>query len=179
MDFDARQGYFLPHWRAPNAIYHVIFRQADSLPDHVLLQLREQNEEVDLPEKIATYLDAGHGSCVCLDPRCADIVEGALKFFDGARYDLVAWAVMPNHTHAVLRPLAGIDLSKITHSWKSYTSNEINRTLAMSGTLWHKESFDRIIRDQHEFEETIRYVLDNPKVAGLGGWRWCGAKSPT
>jgi REP element-mobilizing transposase RayT len=36
------------------------------------------------------------------DPRLAEIVWNALKFFDGQRYDLLAWSVMPNHVHGII-----------------------------------------------------------------------------
>jgi REP element-mobilizing transposase RayT len=176
VEFEARQGYFLPHWRSSHATYHVVFRQADSLPSSVLLEFRSKFAEDELPEEVAKYLDAGYGSCACRDNRCAEEVQSAIMFFDGSRYDLIAWAVMPNHTHAVVRPFKGYELSDITHSWKSFSANRINRILGRTGTLWHKESFDRIIRDKEEFEVVVRYVLDNPRKARLRHWRWCGAK---
>ena len=37
-------------------------------------------------------------------PEIAQIVEDGLRFFQGERYDLRAWAVMPNHVHVVMRP---------------------------------------------------------------------------
>lgn len=35
-------------------------------------------------------------------PEIAEIVAGALKHFDGERYHLHAWCVMPNHVHAIV-----------------------------------------------------------------------------
>jgi leucyl-tRNA synthetase len=104
----------------------------------------------------------------------AALVEGALKHFDGDRYELLAWCVMPNHVHAIFRPLGLHDPSAILHSWKSFTANKANETLRRSGEYWQKESYDHIIRDEAEFLQQIRYVIANPEKAGLGDWKWVG-----
>lgn len=108
------------------------------------------------------------------DPRIADIVQNALLHFDGERYDLLAWCVMPNHVHVVVRPKDGHALPDILHSWKSFSSSQINRVLEKSGSVWMRESFDRIIRDANHLANAVKYVMDNPKQASLGNWRWCG-----
>lgn len=80
-------------------------------------------------DKIESFLDAGHGDCLLKDSPFAEIVQNALKHFSGERYELVAWAIMPNHVHAIVKPLASHDLPAIVHSWKSFTSKEINSLL--------------------------------------------------
>src|SRR5262249_31005627 len=44
---------------------------------------------------------------------------------------------------------------------------EIQQRRGASGSLWQDESFDRIIRDQREFEEKWNYVWMNSVKAGL------------
>ena len=101
-------------------------------------------------------------------------MRDALLHFDGTRYDLLVWCVMPNHVHAIVRPRPGAQLSKILHSWKSFTGNAMNRILARTGAIWQPDSFDRLIRNADELERSIQYVLDNPKAAGLSDWPWVG-----
>ena len=113
-------------------------------------QSDEEKLQCKLRERVDKYLDEGHGSCLFKKPKLATIVEDALNFFHEQRYLLHAWAVMPNHSHAVVEPGSDIDLSEITHSWKSFTSHEVNKLLNRNGNIWHKESFDRIIRNQKE-----------------------------
>ena len=60
--------------------------------------------------KIESYLDAGAGACPMRDPALADMVAGSLRQFDGTRYRLFAWCVMPNHVHAVFQATAGSTL---------------------------------------------------------------------
>jgi REP element-mobilizing transposase RayT len=190
-----RDGAYLPHWTSEGATYAVTFRLADSLPRVALEAFRREREQLfdrargakrDLnphererlrefhADKIERLLHAGHGECVLSEALAARIVRNALAHFDGQRYDILAWCVMPNHVHVVLRPRGGHELHRILHSWKSFTSNAINRLLGRSGALWQAEYFDHLIRDADDLEKSIRYVLENPHAAGLRDWQWCG-----
>lgn len=81
---------------------------------------------------------------------------------------------MPNHMYVVVQPSGGHDLSGILHSWKSFTAKEANRLLERTGEFWQKESYDRIVRAAGDLENTVRYVRENPRKAGLHNWRWVG-----
>ena len=48
------------------------------------------------------FLDAGMGTCWLRQPEVAQIIEDALLHFDGIRYRLIAWTIMPNHVHALI-----------------------------------------------------------------------------
>ncbi|MBA3850682.1 MAG: isochorismate synthase, partial [Opitutus sp.] len=105
---------YLPHLKVEGATYFVTFRLADSLPHEVLErldawridQLRRANggEAVALDEQMSVWideqLDRGSGACWLRDERVATLVANALRHFDGERYRLPAWVVMPNHVHA-------------------------------------------------------------------------------
>ena len=108
------------------------------------------------------------------EPQLAEIVQNALKHFNGERYELVAWAVMPNHVHAIFRPFSGYELPEIVHSWKSFTSKQINRRLDRQGALWMDEYYDHLIRDEDDFRNQVDYVLANPEKADLQEWPWFG-----
>jgi len=107
------------------------------------------------------------GSCILARPEAATLVQNSIRFFDGERYALAAWCVMPNHAHAVFTALGGHDPSDILHSWKSYTSHQMNKMLRLSGSRWEEESFDHLIRSLEHFEAFVRYVENNPVAAGL------------
>src|SRR5204863_9443525 len=96
--------------------------------------------------RVDEQLDAAFGSCWMQRPEIAQLVADALKFFDGNRYVLLAWCVMPNHVHVVLHTEAGQTLDSICHSWQSYTSRKANRILNREGRFWQKEYFDRLLR---------------------------------
>jgi REP element-mobilizing transposase RayT len=106
------------------------------------------------------------------DPRLAELVAGAFRYFEGTRYELYAWCVMPNHAHVIVEPVAGHSLSSVVHSWKSYTAHAARRITGEAGSLWQREYYDRVIRDEEELIATMRYVDENPAKAGLVNWRW-------
>ncbi len=117
--------------------------------------------------KIDAWLDNGIGSCVLQNVRARRIVVDAFFHFDGDRYDLFAFVVMPNHVHVLFRPIFGNSVSEILHSWKSFTSKAISKEMGLAGTLWQKESFDRCIRNQAHFIKTVDYIKHN--LDALGG----------
>ncbi len=74
---------------------------------------------------------------------------------------------MPNHVHALVRPLAEHKISDILHSWKSYTANEINKRENRTGQLWMRESYDHIVRNERALKNMRRYINQNPAKAGI------------
>ncbi|MCC7508769.1 MAG: transposase [Planctomycetes bacterium] len=194
---ESSRGY-LPHWDQAGATYFVTFRLADSIPDEVrkrielerwdIVRTAEQagrtlsaNEQERLEalysERVDELLNAGHGACHLKDDRCAEVVADALKHFNGERYTLYAWAVMPNHVHVVFRAAPDQELSGILQSWKSFTAKECNRILGRSGEFWQRETFDRIVRDREDFDRRVRYTLEKPNVAGLVDWKWVSERA--
>jgi REP element-mobilizing transposase RayT len=180
-------GEHLPHWTCNGAVYHIVFRLADAIPQAKLDQWAESlshedpGQQTDPAQQEARYrrsqeidawLDSGHGAAHLRQPAIAEIVANTLRHFDGDRYRLHAWCVMPNHVHVIVEPLGDHPLSKITHSWKSFTANSINRRLGLSGPLWQADAYNHIIRTQQEYEYQVRYVWHNPDKANLSDWPW-------
>ncbi len=175
----------LPHWEQDGATYFVTFRLADSLPKEAIVSWRTERdawlrthprpwtpkvtEEYyrRFHEAIEEQLDKGQGAAVLADPRVAEIIEAAMCHFDGERYVLGSYVVMPNHVHVLVIPQDEEELSKILHSWKSYSANKINELLDRDGPLWQRESFDHIVRHEHELLAIERYIAENPRNARL------------
>jgi len=136
--------------------------------------------ERDYSRNVEAYLDKGQGACWLRRPDIADLVAGALRYFDTQRYQLRAWVVMPNHVHVIVWPMPNHTLSGIVQSWKRYPAREANLVLGRAGqTFWQPEPFDRWIRNDTEYERSCRYVVNNPVKAGLcatsAEWRWSSA----
>ncbi len=132
-------------------------------PDPALEELARQ-----LQERIERWLDQGMGSCPLKQPALAAFLTSAMHHFDNDRYELDCYAVMPNHAHAIIRPLtAEHPLEEILGSWKKHSSRRINRELRQTGDLWQEESYDRIIRDEEHLWRAIQYIGSNPDKAGL------------
>jgi len=107
-----------------------------------------------------------------LSDRAKDIVLENWKRWSGERYDLWQVVVMSNHVHVLLSPLpkegdSFWTLSEILHTAKSYTANEINKTIGRSGALWQEERFDHIVRNPVSFEEKWHYIRQNACKAGM------------
>jgi len=107
------------------------------------------------------------GSCILKNPEAANLVQDSLTFFEGERYFLSAWCIMPNHVHIVASPLGEYQLSNILHSWKSYSAHQINKKLNMKGPVWERESFNHLIRSANALGQFISYTINNPVVAGF------------
>ncbi len=171
----------LPHWRQEGATYFVTFRTADSMPAERVEQwkaeravwLKQHPEPHDAAvrreyhklfhERWQNWLDESHGACHLANPEIKRLVENALRHFDGDRYRLDEFVVMPNHVHALITPLGEHALSEILQNWKSFTAHEINKRLNLAGAFWQKESFDHIVRSADQAERIRQYIRDNPK----------------
>ena len=180
---------YLPHFESCEVMQHVTFHLADSLPGEVLRQMEAelktlpiQKRDIERRLRVEAWIDAGHGSCVLREPGIAGMVQGSLLCFDSRRYRLLAWVVMPNHVHALFQPMAGWTVAKIVGSWKKFTAREIlDRGLEIRSPIWHREYWDRYIRDRAHFERAVEYIHLNPVKAGLVAaaerWRWSSAYS--
>ena len=192
----------LPHLKREGGTYFVTFRLAGTLPKEVLLKFKQEREAIlrhaeaakrpltwheqeELfrwySSRVDKHLDAGHGACHLRDPELATIVAGAIQFFEGQRYELRAWVVMPNHVHVVVWPKPPQTLSAIFHSWKSYSAHEINHRLpAPAVPFWQGESYDHLIRDDDDMHRCCHYTLMNPVNASLCArmedWKWSSAQ---
>lgn len=176
---------YLPHLDDEEKIQFVTFRLADSMPQSFLeacdgaLHRGEINDR-DRRRRIEDYLDQGYGACWLRIPSVARMTEETLRHFDGQRYRLLAWCVMPNHVHVLAEMMAGFPLEGVVHSWKSFSAHETNKLLGRRGRVWQPEGFDRYIRDVVHLDRTIGYIEENPVNAGLVeravDWPWSSAR---
>jgi predicted dehydrogenase/threonine dehydrogenase-like Zn-dependent dehydrogenase/REP element-mobilizing transposase RayT len=182
----------LPHWEQEGVTQFVTFRQADALPQEVLAQWSRDEEAwlVQHPrpwsaetehlyddffhERKEQSLDQGYGSCLLADPEVSVIVRNAMHHFDGERYILDDYVIMPNHVHVLIKPLPGHDLSSIMHSWKSFTSREIKKRHSLGeAPFWQAERFDHALRSEAILELKREYIRQNPVKSGLrSGFVW-------
>lgn len=170
----------LPHWHQDGKIQYVTFRLADSLPQSKIARLKEAillfeakhprpwsyNDNVEYYKLIgpieSRLLDNGYGECLLKDSGIRRIVSDSLHYFDGTRYVLLAYVIMPNHIHALLQMKEGYKLSDTIQSIKKYTSRRVNGS-NRKGALWMKDYFDRIVRNEDELKHYIHYICNNPR----------------
>ena len=184
---------YLPHTDAPGIAQGITFRLADSVPGKVIERWREEirfsrrwgtdaARHAELRRRIARYEDAGWGDCHLRRPEIAALVRDALFRFDGERYQLLEWCVMPNHVHVLLEQRRGFPLAEIVRSWKAYTARWANEILGRNGPFWMRDYHDRRIRNEKHMNQAVAYVRNNPVKAGLceraEDWPWSSAAEP-
>ena len=176
-----QRGY-LPHYDAPGATQIVTLRLADSLPasrrgewEH-LLRIEDDRER---RRRLEGYLDRGFGECWLGQSNIAELTEGALRFFDGQRYQLQAWVVMPNHVHLLVN-VWDMPLGELVKSWKGFAARKANKLLGRSGEFWEREYMDTVITDEEHWRTAVRYIENNPVKAKLvsdpKAWPWSSAR---
>ena len=101
------------------------------------------------------------------DPAVRAELVDVLHAGDPDKVALLDYVIMPNHVHALFIPRAGIELAAILKVWKGVSARRINRRLGTTGTFWHPEYWDRLIRDDEHLQKVRRYIAANPKKASL------------
>lgn len=131
----------LPHWDEPGRTYFITFG------------LRDRR------------------TCDLTRDDLASLIISALRHFNGERYRLYDYTVMPDHVHAIIQPIPTDGecepLFRIMHSLKSWTANRLNERLGRRGALWEQETYDHLIRNESDYEEKSRYIWLNPVARGL------------
>ncbi|HTE20459.1 MAG TPA: transposase [Armatimonadota bacterium] len=193
----------MPHWEREGAAYFVTFRLAGTLPAAIAEQWRREREHLHMDEpgsdesrqraralhaRFDVQLDQGEcGPRFLAVPEVAEMLCSAVEYFRDERYDLLAYVVMPNHVHLMLRPLFNgatgrvWALDALMHSLKSYSAHRANRMLRQTGAFWQREYYDHVIRDDDECAWYADYTLRNPVAARLCDepeqWPWSNARA--
>jgi REP element-mobilizing transposase RayT len=176
-----QRGY-IPHCDFPGATQLVTLRLQDSMPAGrrsewaAMLRLADQRER---RTQLEAYLDRGFGACQLSDPTIATLAENALRFFDGQRYQLQAWVMMPNHLH-VLVDIWQTPMAEVAKSWKQFIARHANQQLRREGRLWEREYWDTMIKDESHWRKAVHYIEANPVKAGFvqaaSEWAWSSAR---
>jgi putative transposase len=187
----------LPHWSQAGTISFITWRTWDSMPEKVInvwqaerndwlrrngidpfsryweasLERLPADQQREFHSFIADrwndHLDALHGACVLKQRALASIVADSLRHFDGVRYDLMDFVVMPNHVHLLAAFPDEKSMLAQCDSWKHFTATRINRFLGRTGRFWQQDGFDHLVRSVEQFEYLRFYLADNPKRAQL------------
>ena len=165
---------YLPHFDGRAIPQFITLHLGDSIPTKVIdrwqRQLKELNDEeakIVLQRRIEKYLDQGYGECYLGNHTIATLVQESLIKFDGMRYDLFSWVIMPNHSHSILTRAEDWELETLMKDHKSFTAHAANKILRRKGQFWMPEYYDRYIRTPEHFRNTVRYIENNPVKAGL------------
>jgi REP element-mobilizing transposase RayT len=168
----------LPHFQPDDAYIFVTWRLYGSLP------AEQPNVIYATPahEFVAQdrALDWADGARWLSDSRVAHVVAKTILAgaSEKALYELMAWAVMPNHVHVLVLPK--VPLEQITNWILWRTAEEANSLLGRMGApFWQDESYDHRARNAAGRDRLADYIEENPVSAGLVAraedWRWSSA----
>ena len=82
-------------------------------------------------------------------------------------------ATMSDHVHfiVVLGESKRVSLSQVIQAFKSLVAKEFRKHLGFVERFWQRGFYDHIIRNEMDYLEKKRYVLDNPLKEKLKGRR--------
>lgn len=121
----------------------------------------------ELTNRFERHLDACHGACLLRRRELAKIVADSLQKFDGDRYELTDYVVMPNHVHLLAAFRNENMLLAQCASWKRFTARQINAATSQSGAFWQEDAFDHLVRSPDQFDHYRRYIATNGSRANL------------
>ncbi len=169
-------GVSLPHWQQEDVIYFLTWRLADSIPKAILERIVKQSENgIDDNAigrerflQIEKYLDRGEGRCLLKRLENRVILKELFDAGNGKAYQLHGYVIMPNHVHLLMR-LKNENASVVSciKGWKGRSSNKLNASNGLSGRVWQRGYWDRIVRDYSHWQRCLRYIRMNPIKARL------------
>ncbi len=165
----------LPHLYYNEGIYFVTYRLFGSIPQNKLDELQNEINSADDEEQKRVFkkydklLDYPCNNIFLLkNPDVAETCKNSILHFDANDIEVICFVIMPNHIHLVFELLnKSKQVGDILGSIKKYSAREANKYLAKEGKFWQAESFDRLVRDEKELYNIIKYILLNPVNAGL------------
>ena len=82
-----------------------------------------------------------------------------LMSFENEKYEIDYYQIMPNHIHFIVNIKEDnfIDLSKVISQIKSKCTNLIKYK-----NLWQKNFYERVVRDEKEYNNIVKYINENP-----------------
>jgi REP element-mobilizing transposase RayT len=83
---------------------------------------------------------------------------------------MLAWVLMPDHTHWLLHLGQKDRLETVVNRLKSGSARLVNGTLGRQGALWARGFHDHALRSEENIRDVARYVIANPLRAGLRVW---------
>jgi putative transposase len=93
---------------------------------------------------------------------------------------VLAYCLMPNHTHLLLTPTDETGIPRAMHMLARRFARHVNKARDSSGHLWEKRYYSAPMGEGH-LRAAIRYVLSNPVRAGLASgileWPFSSARA--
>ena len=149
----------LPHIDIIGHYQFITFRTHDST-DKFLKTLSLQNKpNHKIQLDVDNYLDDSDNGAY-LKGEVLNTLSDFFKRKDKTLYELVAFSIMSNHVHLLIKPLK--KLASVMHTIKGSSAKLINEIMGGSGKFWANDYYDRAIRNENHFEIVYEYIKNNP-----------------
>ncbi len=106
-------------------------------------------------------LDLLAGNCCLRQPSVSKIVSEGLHKFDGERYVMAAYAIMPNHVHLLAAFKEEGLVTKQGAQWRRFSATKINELLNRQGHVWQQDHLIILSAAKHhsiEFAGTLSTI---------------------
>ena len=154
----------LPHLDLQDHYQFITFRTYDSLDAYLKKLYETDQDNKHKQHAVDCYLDhSTQGAYFYNDT--IEVLKQILLENDGLLYELIAFAIMPNHVHLLLKQKAPIN--KIMKQIKGKSAAVLNKLLQRKGQFWARDYYDKGIRNQAHFETVYTYILNNPLKVSL------------
>jgi len=153
----------LPHLDLIGHYQFITFRTYEST-DKFLQKLALQNKPNNkIQLDVDNYLDHSKNGAY-LNGKTLQTLSDFLKNKNNSLYELIAFSIMPNHVHMLIRPLES--LPSMMQIIKGASAKLINVSIGRKGKFWANEYYDRTIRNEKHFRIVYKYIKNNPLKLG-------------
>ena len=83
------------------------------------------------------------------------------------RFRLIAYVILPDHIHCILKPKNIYDYSKIIKSFKYSFSKNVGLVKPTYSKIWQPRFWEHTIRDDEDLHIHLNYIHYNPVKHGL------------
>jgi putative transposase len=107
---------------------------------------------------------------VFLDAKIRQITLHAVRQISNwSKVRLDAFCIMPDHLHflLVIENDHDYNISGFVRNFKSKTYHELKRSHGFTESLWQRNFYDHIIRNESDYWEKFWYIVRNPIKGGL------------
>ena len=101
------------------------------------------------------------------------VVDCFLELRAKMNFNLYCYCLMPDHFHALIgMGKSNKDLGQICGAFKSLTTRIYWKY--GKGTLWQRNFYDHIVRNETDFAQCVKYIKNNPLKNNLENWEFVG-----
>ncbi len=96
-----------------------------------------------------------------LEPAEREVVAQVLQLRRDARCTMLAFVVMDDHVHVLLRCRRG-SVDSVLEAIKTYSAHRLRDVYGRSGAIWQHDWFGRKVQGEEDLRRQTEYIVSNP-----------------